>query len=168
MTATAAMTATTPARRLGRLAASSLAILTLPLLALAGCASAPVATPEPASSGAVSPMPTMLVTSSGVVIGTFSYQYVKVDDAAGNPGWVLHFTRMDAPGQASQDYAMVVDVDPSTRRGVFTGTLPAGVYAFREAASTTGHYTSAALRLPFEVQAGSVQDAGHYALNPFD
>lgn len=118
---------------------------------LVGCA----ATPPPV---AVRPPPMM--TRSGLVIGTLSYQYVDVARHA----WVVHFERIDTP--AAQDYAMVVAVDPATRSGVFTGTLPAGVYAFRDAASEEQHFEAGALLMPFEVQPGEVRDAGHYALNP--
>jgi hypothetical protein len=133
--------------------------LSVPFLLAAGCAAGPAE-----RSAAPAPLAAPLVMSSGMVIGTFSYQYVEVADGAAGPAWVVHFERVDAP--ASQDYAMVVDVDPGTRQGIFTGALPAGVYAFREAASNGGHYSSAVLKMPFEVTAGAVQDAGHYALDP--
>lgn len=122
---------------------------------MAGCAQAPVA---PVAS---SPLPLPMVTSSGLVIGTMSYHYVETgpDESA----WVVHLRRVDAP---EQDYALVVAVDPATRSGIFTGALPAGVYAFQEAANAGGRYRPGTLKMPFEVQAGSVRDAGHYALNP--
>lgn len=122
-------------------------------LSLAGCAATPrVAEPVPASA---------FVTSSGLIIGTLSYQFV---DAGTQPAWTVHFERIDAP--AKQDYALKVDVDPARHSGVFTGTLPAGVYAFRAAASANRSFNAGALKPPFEVQAGEVRDAGHYALNP--
>lgn len=124
--------------------------------ALAACAQAPVVT------RAAEPAPSPLVTSSGLVIGTLSYQYVEEADSAARD-WVVHLVRVDGP---AQDYALVVSVDPATRSGFFTGALPAGVYAFREAASSSGHFAPGALKMPFEVQAGEVRDAGHYALNP--
>ena len=127
---------------------------------LGACAQAPLAV-ESAAVPAPAPLP--LVTSSGLVVGTLSYQYVEAGAGEASPGWVVHLERVDAP---AQDYALAVDLDPASRRGVFTGALPAGVYAFREAASPKGRYVPAASRGPFEVQAGAVLDAGHYALNP--
>lgn len=127
------------------------------MLLLAGCAT-PTATPTPPTDLA-SAAP--FVTSSGLVIGTLSYQYV---DAGAEPEWIVHFERIDAP--AKQDYVLPVNVDPKRRSGVFTGALPAGVYAFREAASANRSFNAAAMKLPFEVQAGEVRDAGHYALDP--
>jgi len=103
-----------------------------------------------------------MVTSSGLVIGTLSYQYVEAGAGEAGPRWILHVERVDAP---AQEYALPVDVDPASRRGVFTGALPAGVYALREAASPKGRYAPAGAAV-FEVQAGEVRDAGHYALNP--
>lgn len=123
------------------------------MLLLAGCASVPSAAPAP------TPLP--VVTSSGLVIGTLSYQFVE---AGAQPAWTVHFERIDAP--AEQDYALPVEVDPASHSGVFTGTLPAGVYAFRAAASANRSFNAGALRMPFEVQAGEVRDAGHYALDP--
>ena len=130
-------------------------------LAAAGCASTPV--PIAAPDRAI-PSASPMVMSSGLVIGTMSYHYVDVGAQPQHPGWVVHLTRVDAP--APQDYAMVVEVDPATRRGVFTGALPPGVYAFHEAARANHHYASGGMKMPFEIQAGAVQDAGHYALNP--
>lgn len=121
---------------------------------MSACAQAPVA------PAATAPLP--LVTSSGLVIGTVSYQYVELG-AGEVPQWVVHVQRVDDP---QRDYALPVNVDPASRRGIFTGALPAGVYALREAASATGRYAPAASRSVFEVQAGEVRDAGHYALNP--
>ena len=109
------------------------------------------------------PAPPPLVTSSGLVIGTLSYHYVEIE-APAEPALMVHFDRIDGP--APEDYALAVEVDPGTRRGVFTGALPAGVYAFREVASESRRYEPGAMAMPFEVQAGAVQDAGHYALNP--
>lgn len=125
----------------------------------AACAQAPIAT-APAVEAA--PLPLPLVTSSGLVIGTLSYQYVEAGSREAAPRWVVHVKRVDDP---AQDYALPVDVDPASRRGVFTGALPAGVYALREAASAKGRYAPSGAAL-FEVQAGEVRDAGHYALNP--
>lgn len=122
------------------------------VLALGGCAAAPAeklqGTPSP------------LVTNSGLVIGTVSYQYV---DTGSPQAWVVHFQRIDAP---SSDYALTVQVDPQRHQGVFTGALPAGVYAFREVSSERRHFDAAAQKLPFEVQAGEVKDAGHIAVKP--
>lgn len=126
------------------------------MLLLAGCAATPAA---PATVLAAAPGP--FVTSSGLVIGTLSYQFV---DAGAQPGWIVHLERIDAP--ARQDYALPVDVDPKSHSGVFAGALPAGVYAFRAAASADRTFNAAAMKLPFEVQAGEVRDAGHYALDP--
>lgn len=142
-------------------ALSRLALTALAAVA-AGCAAAPTVAPVSASHAAapVSPM----VMSSGLVIGTLSYNYVDVGEQSSHPGWVVHLTRVDSA--APQEYAMVVDVDPATRRGVFTGALPPGVYAFHEAARANHHYATGGMRMPFEIQAGAVQDAGHYALNP--
>ena len=123
----------------------------LAALLLTACAAAP--TPQP---DVVSPF----VTSSGLVIGTLSYQYVDAD-----PGeWTVHFQRVDGP--ASADYALAVDVDRSRHQGVFAGTLPAGVYAFRAAARDNRTFQTGITKVPFEVQAGEVRDAGHYALTP--
>ena len=125
----------------------------------AACAPLPPAAPAVETE----PAPVLpLVTSSGLVIGTLSYQYVELgaDEA---PHWVVHVERVDNP---AQEFALPVEVDRASRRGVFTGALPAGVYALREAASTTGRYAPDASRALFEVQAGEVRDAGHYALNP--
>lgn len=123
------------------------------VMLLAGCAATPTAMP-PAPAAP-------LVSSSGLVIGTLSYQYV---DADSRPSWTVHFERLDAP--ARQEYALPVEVDPGSRSGVFTGALPAGVYAFREAASANRSFAAGTLKMPFEVQAGEVRDAGHYALDP--
>jgi hypothetical protein len=122
---------------------------------MSACAQAPVAAPT-----ATAPLP--LVTSSGLVIGTVSYQFVELG-AGEAPQWVVHLERVGAP---QEDYALPVDVDRASRRGVFTGALPAGVYALREAASATGRYAPEASRAVFEVQAGEVRDVGHYSLNP--
>jgi hypothetical protein len=127
---------------------------------LSACAQAPVAV-QAAAERAPAPLP--LVTSSGLVIGTLSYQYVEAGAGDAGPAWVVHLERLDAP---AQDFSLVVEVDPASRRGVFTGALPAGVYAFREAASPKGRYAPAVSKEPFEVQAGEVRDAGHYTLRP--
>jgi len=126
---------------------------------MSACAQAPVAHVAPA---APAPVPLPLVTSSGLVIGTVSYQYVELG-AGEAPRWVVHLERVDDP---AHNYALPMDVDPASRRGVFTGALPAGVYAVREAASASGRYAPQASRALFEVQAGEVRDAGHYTLNP--
>jgi hypothetical protein len=123
-------------------------------LLLAGCASAPSAPPTPAAA-----LP--FVTSSGLVIGTLSYQFVEAGEA---PAWTVHFERIDGP--APEDYALEVSVDPQSRKGFFTGTLPAGVYAFRAAASADKQFEAGAMKMPFEVQPGEVKDAGHFAVNP--
>jgi hypothetical protein len=125
------------------------------------CAQAPIQPIAPAAEAEPSPV-LPLVMSSGLVIGTLSYQYVELG-AAESPRWIVHVERVDDP---AQDYALPVEVDRASRRGVFTGALPAGVYAFREAASATGRYAPDASQALFEVQAGEVRDAGHYALNP--
>jgi hypothetical protein len=122
-------------------------------LLLAGCA----ATPTPVAEAP----PPAGFSGSGLVIGTLSYHYVE---AGTEPDWVVHFDRIDAP--ARQEYALHVDVDPDNRKGVFTGALPAGVYAFREAASDNRRFATGTLGMPFEVQPGQVRDAGHYTLNP--
>ena len=127
---------------------------------MSACAQAPVAPAASETSRATAPLP--LVTSSGLVIGTVSYQYVA-PGVGEVPQWIVRVQRVDDP---AQDYALPVDVDPASRRGIFTGALPAGVYAVREAASATGRYAPDASRSIFEVQAGEVRDAGHYALNP--
>lgn len=136
------------------------------ILALCACSSLPTSTPAPASP---------LVSSSGLVIGTLSYQYVELAEPRNRGAWVVHFDRLDrAAGQQADatahptDYALAVNVDPDSNSGVFTGALPAGVYAFREAASANRRFAVGALKMPFEVQAGAVQDAGHYALNPLN
>ena len=122
----------------------------LAALLLTACTTAPA--PRPAT---VSPF----VTSSGLVIGTLSYQYVEAD--AGD--WFVHFQRIDQP---ASDYKIAVEVDDRRHQGVFTGTLPAGVYAFRAAARDHRQFDAAVTKVPFEVQAGEVRDAGHYALTP--
>jgi hypothetical protein len=133
-------------------------VVVLAFIALtAACAQAPVAS-APAAEAA--PLP--LVTSSGLVIGTLSYQYVEAGSRESAPRWVVHVKRVDDP---ARDYALPVDIDPASRRGVFTGALPAGVYALREAASPKGRYAPADAAV-FEVLPGEVRDAGHYALNP--
>jgi hypothetical protein len=124
---------------------------------MSACAQAPVAKAQAA------PELLPLVTSSGLVIGTVSYQYVAPGASDAGPAWVVHLQRLDAP---SQDYALTVDVDPASRSGVFTGALPAGQYALREAATPRGRYAPTASRATFEVQAGEVRDAGHYTLSP--
>lgn len=124
---------------------------------LAACAATPPALP------AHNPADLPLVSSSGIVIGTMSHQYVEAGQRGADQEWVMHFERLDTP--ADDDYAMRVDFDAQRRSGFFTGALPAGVYAFREAATSQRRF-AAGLRMPFEVQAGAVQDAGHYALNP--
>lgn len=123
----------------------------LPLL-LAGCATAPE-TFTPAAP---------LVTTSGLVIGTLSYQYVEMDTRSETV--VVHLERIDTP--MPQDYALPVSLDPDTRSGMFDGALPEGVYAFRDAAASGRSYPAGALPLPFEVTAGTVRDVGHYALSP--
>lgn len=123
-------------------------------LFLAGCAAAPA--PKAVH---ISEMP--FVTSSGLVIGTLSYQFVEAGDA---PAWTVHFERIDGP--APEEYALEVSVDPASRQGFFTGTLPAGVYSFRAAGTDNKSFESGPMRLPFEVQPGEVKDAGHYALRP--
>jgi hypothetical protein len=137
---------------MSRLATSAAALV------LAGCAAAPVQAP-------VAPPPA-LVMSSGMVIGTLSYQYVETGERGSGATWLVHFERIDAP--SSQDYVLAVDVDAQRQQGVFTGALPAGVYAFREVASDKKHFRAGALKMPFEVQPGEVRDAGHYALKPLD
>lgn len=131
-------------------------ILSLTALA-AACAQAPIAEPS-----AALPAPLPLVNSSGLVIGTLSYQYVEAGTSEEGPRWVVHVRRMDDP---AQDYALPVDVDEKSRSGVFTGALPAGVYALSEASSMHARYAPSGAAV-FEVQAGQVRDAGHYALNP--
>jgi len=134
------------------------AVVTLVLSALtAACARGPVV--EPA---AALPAPLPLVNSSGLVIGTLSYQYVEAGTSEEGPRWVVHVKRVDDP---AQDYALPVDVDEKSRSGVFTGALPAGVYALSEASSLHARYAPSGAAV-FEVQAGQVRDAGHYALNP--
>lgn len=123
-------------------------------LLLAGCATTATPPPTPRTE-----LP--FVTSSGLVIGTLSYQFVEAGDA---PAWTVHFERID--GAAPEDYALEVNVDPQSRQGFFTGTLPAGVYSFKAAASDNKAFDSGAMRLPFEVKGGEVQDAGHYAVRP--
>lgn len=135
---------------------AALAIATL----LTACAQAPVAVQPVAVERAAPPLP--FVTSSGLVIGTVSYQYVEAGAEDTGPVWTVHLERVDDP---SQDYALSMEVDPASRRGVFTGALPAGVYALRDAATPRGRYAPPS-RVPFEVQAGEVRDAGHYALSP--
>lgn len=137
-----------------RPAIRSATVLLLAVLAQ-GCATRAAdhaSTPRPEFSG-----------RSGLVIGTVSYQYADARPQA--PHWVVHFERLDSDPR-SQDYALVVSMDPHTQSGVFSGPLPAGIYTFREAKSAQQRYVPAAFRMPFEVQAGSVQDAGHYAVNP--
>ena len=136
-------------------------ILILAGIALtSACAQAPVA--RLAALPDTDPEPMLpLVTSSGLVIGTVSYQYVELG-AGEAPRWTVHVERVDD----AQDYALPVEIDAASRRGVFTGALPAGTYAFREAASASGRYAPSASQTLFEVQAGEVRDAGHYALNP--
>jgi hypothetical protein len=117
------------------------------------------------------PQASPLVSGSGLVIGTLSYQYVELAEPRNRGAWVVHFDRLDRPDtQQAQptDYALAVNVDPDSNSGVFTGALPAGVYAFREAASANRRFAVGTLKMPFEVQAGAVQDAGHYALNPLN
>ena len=131
--------------------------------ALSACAANPQASPSPVPAQPLLPdvARSPFVTSSGMVIGTMSYHYV---DVARGDTWVVHLQRIDSQS-GGEDYALPVSVDDARHRGVFTGTLPAGVYAFREVA-TAGHHYLANAGLPFEVQAGAVRDAGHYALNP--
>ena len=129
---------------------------------MSACAQAPVAPTSVASVASPAPPPLPILSSSGLVIGTVSYQYVELG-AGEAPSWIVHLRRLDDP---AQDYALPLDVDPASRQGIFTGALPAGVYALREAASATGRYAPEASRALFEVQAGEVRDAGHYTLNP--
>jgi hypothetical protein len=143
--------------------ASKLPLALVGALLASACAQAPVAPlAAVATIPEVEPAPVLpLVTSSGLVIGTVSYQYVEVG-AGEAPHWVVHVERVDDP---AQDYALPVEVDRASRRGIFTGALPAGTYALREAASETGRYAPAQIAV-FEVQAGEVRDAGHHALDP--
>ena len=132
-------------------------------LILAGCAAAPLA--PVAAIPAPPEAPSPFVGSSGMVIGTLSYRYVEVADSA----WVVHLSRIDAGAPdagAAEDYALPVSIDTRRHQGVFAGALPAGVYAFRDAAVAGRHFPSGMVRMPFEVQAGEVRDAGHYAINP--
>lgn len=126
------------------------------VLALAACAAAP-----PAPPAAASPPP--FVTSSGLVIGTLSYQYLEAGTGTPGAAWVVHLERLDEP---RQEFALPVEVDPQRKSGVFTGALPAGVYAFRDANADNRRFAPGTLKMPFEVQAGEVQDAGHYAVQP--
>lgn len=133
-------------------------VFILSLAALAGaCAQAPVV-----EQSLAPPAPLPLVNSSGLVIGTLSYRYVEAGTREEGPRWVVHVKRVDDP---AQDYALPVDVDAKSRSGVFTGALPAGVYALSEASSSHARYAPSGAAV-FEVQAGQVRDAGHYALNP--
>ncbi|MCI0749727.1 MAG: hypothetical protein L0Y32_04170 [Nevskiales bacterium] len=127
---------------------------------LASCAGSPPVGP---SSSSTNSLP--LAGNSGVVIGTLSYQFVEITESSGNPAWVVHLERVDTPA-TRRDYTLMVNTDPKVRTGVFTGVLPAGVYAFREAANANHRFVVSAIKMPFEVQAGAVQDVGHYALNP--
>ena len=137
------------------------------ILALAGgllasaCAQAPVAPAVAVSEPEPAPLP--LVTSSGLVIGTVSYEYVELG-AGEEPTWIVHVARVDDP--AAHNYALPVEFDRASRRGIFTGALPAGTYALRDAASKAGRYAPQSSFAVFEVQAGEVRDAGHYALSP--
>lgn len=128
---------------------------------LAGCAATPLPIPDLAAPLKAPPVASPFVSSSGMVIGTLSYHYLEI---GGTP--VVHLQRLDA-GPA-EDYALPVSVDSARHRGIFTGALPAGVYAFREVATAGRHFPVSAVSMPFEVQAGEVRDAGHYALNPVD
>lgn len=134
----------------------------IPIALLAGSVCACAGGPRPFAHAPVPGGP--LANGAGLVIGTLSYHYIEADAPRGDPAWVVHFERVDTA--APQDYTLLVDVDPDTRSGVFTGALPAGVYAFRDAASDYRRFAAGALKMPFEVQAGEVRDAGHYALNP--
>lgn len=133
--------------------------------AVAGCAAQPAPVrslgPQPAPQAA-----SAFLTSSGMVVGTMSYHYVEVGgpNEHGSPVWVVHLQRIDTG--TTDDYALPVSVDNTRHRGVFVGALPAGVYAFREAATAGRHFPPTAVKMPFEVLAGEVRDAGHYALNP--
>ena len=99
----------------------------LAVVALASaCAQAPVAPAVTVEEPTIAPV--QLVTSSGLVIGTVSYQYVELG-AGEAPRWVVHVERVED----AQDYALPVEIDAASRRGIFTGALPAGTYAFREA-----------------------------------
>lgn len=135
-----------------------------PLAAFALCACAGV--PTQTNATALAPLAAPLVTSGGLVIGTLSYQYVDVADRTDDGRWIVHLERVDGAAAAAQDYALAVDVDRENRSGVFSGTLPEGVYAFRAAESADRHYAVGAMKMPFEVQAGEVRDAGHFALSP--
>ncbi|HUS25457.1 MAG TPA: hypothetical protein VM369_10960 [Candidatus Binatia bacterium] len=120
----------------------------LPALAaplLAACAATPPA--PPAAPG------------PALVVGTFSYQYVNAADA---PQWRVHLERLDQPA----DYTLAANLDPQRQHGVFTGALPPGVYAFRDAGGPEGRYEASGMAMPFTVEAGEVRDLGHYALNP--
>jgi len=137
--------------------AASRSVVILALAALTGaCARAPVVE-TPAA-----PAPLPIVDSSGLVIGTLSYRYVEAGQDEEGPRWVVHVRRVDNP---AQDYALPVEVDEESRSGVFTGALPAGVYALSEANSARARYAPSGSAV-FEVRAGQVRDAGHYALNP--
>jgi len=143
-------------RRFAKFSATT-ALFGLALLAQ-GCA-APVPVPDPAEAAP------QFSERSGLVIGTVSYQYAERQARQRAPLWVVHFERIDGSARP-QDYAMVVSMDPQTQSGVFSGPLPAGVYTFREAEAAQQRYLPGAFRMPFEVQAGAVQDAGHYAVSP--
>jgi hypothetical protein len=130
------------------------ALLALPLTILAGCAAAPPA-PHAATAPALAP-------DSGLVFGTLSY-YDGGAQKEAHP-MVVHFQRLDRTAHA--DYALAVSTDEQHQSGVFTGALPPGVYAFREADAAERHFGANGVKMPFEVQAGAVQDVGHYALSP--
>lgn len=119
--------------------------------ALAGCAAAP-ATPDPRAH----------VPQPALVMGTFSYHYVA--PAAGQL-WQVHLERLDAQA-ARQEYALTADLDAKGQRGVFSGMLPPGVYAFRDAGSSLRRFAANGVSMPFAVEAGEVRDLGHYALDP--
>jgi hypothetical protein len=139
----------------GRSLGAPLALCSL-LSMLAGCALAP---PAPSSHAAPTPA---FAQDSGLVFGTLSYNYAGTSNQP-HP-MVVHFQRLDRTSQA--DYALAVSVDDQHQSGVFTGALPVGVYAFREAGTAERHFAANGVKMPFEVQAGAVQDVGHYALSP--
>jgi hypothetical protein len=139
---------TTPERFCG------LALVCAAALLSACAAPAPVRTP-------VQSLPSQL-PQPALVIGTFSYHYAGVP--AGQL-WRVHLERLDSRA-ARQEYALAANLDAKRQRGVFSGMLPPGVYAFRDAGNSLRRYAANGMPMPFVVEAGEVRDLGHYALDP--
>lgn len=128
------------------------------VLLLSACQALP---PTPAT------LPGLLsAQEAGVVIGTLDYPS-SGDTRDLAPHALVRLSQVIAVSSAgSPTYFLDVQLDAQQQQGFFSGTLPAGVYTLDEAVTSGVHLVPATLHMPFEVRAGVVTDAGHFALAP--